>query len=320
MLLAETVTLGTSDLDRAAQLRGDHTALQAALDQGAPVIPFWRGKPLVQMADANGDMPLAGLPQTHPIFADTKTTPLFLGTAGGQFFFAQDIPDWADHTAPDTSGDPSQQTTHPATPEYSFQDLRTIMTALPRRDGELAATARAVLGWHQSHGFCSNCGGASHITDAGWRRHCPACLTDHFPRTDPVVIMLITDGDYVLLGRSPGWPDKIYSLLAGFVEPGETIESAVRRETFEESGIRVGHVRYLASQPWPYPSSLMLGCHGQATSRDITIDPAEIADARWVSKSDLLSIHSGQSDAIRPARPGSIAHFLVTHWLADKLG
>jgi len=131
--------------------------------------------------------------------------------------------------------------------------------------------------------------------------------------------MLITKGDKVLLGRSPNWPEKMYSLLAGFVEPGETIEGAVRREVMEESGIKVGAVRYLASQPWAFPNSLMVGCHGEALSHEIKIDPTEIEDALWVDKSTLMDAFCGNNVKIKPARSGSIAHFLLHHWLADRL-
>jgi NAD+ diphosphatase len=131
--------------------------------------------------------------------------------------------------------------------------------------------------------------------------------------------MLITHGNSVLMGRSPGWPEGMYSLLAGFVEPGETMEAAVRREVFEETGVRVGEVSYLASQPWPFPASLMLGCAGQAISRDITIDPSEIEDALWVTREEMMRIVAGEHASILPARKGAIAHFLLEHWLADRL-
>jgi len=154
---------------------------------------------------------------------------------------------------------------------------------------------------------------------AGWQRTCDACGTHHFPRTDPVAIMLVTHGDDVLLGRSPGWPVGMYSCLAGFVEPGEPIEAAVRREVFEETQVRVGRVRYLSSQPWPYPSSLMFGCHGEALSREIRIDPAEIEDARWFSRDELVEAFAGRHPTLKPARKGAIAHFLLWNWLADRL-
>ncbi len=154
-------------------------------------------------------------------------------------------------------------------------------------------TAKAMLGWHQRHRFCSNCGAPSDVAAAGWKRSCPACKTEHFPRTDPVVIMLTIDGDRCLLGRGAQFPEGRYSCLAGFVEPGETIEDAVRRETFEETRIATGRVRYLTAQPWPFPSSLMIGALAEATSTEITIDPNEIADARWFHRDEVRQILAG---------------------------
>jgi len=154
---------------------------------------------------------------------------------------------------------------------------------------------------------------------AGWQRICPDCGGHHFPRTDPVVIMLITRGNKCLLGRSPGWPEGMYSCLAGFLEPGETIEAAVRREVFEEAGVHVGQVSYLSSQPWAYPSSLMIGCHGEALSEEITLDTVEMDDARWVTREELMDAHAGLRSDILPGRKGAIAHFLLRNWLADRL-
>jgi NAD+ diphosphatase len=209
---------------------------------------------------------------------------------------------------------------HPTLPqEQGFAELRSIMTALSARDAELAATAKAIMSWHESHGFCAKCGAPSDVTQAGWQRVCQACGASHFPRTDPVVIMLITRGNKVLLGRSHGWPEGMYSCLAGFVEPGETIEAAVRREVWEEAGVRVGEVRYLSSQPWPFPASLMFGCHGIATSEEITIDPHEIEDALWVSREEVMDALAGIRQGLLPARKGAIAHFLLRNWLADTL-
>jgi NAD+ diphosphatase len=156
--------------------------------------------------------------------------------------------------------------------------------------------------------------------EAGWRRKCVTCGTQHFPRTDPVVIMLVTRANEVLLGRQAMWPPGMYSLLAGFMEPGETIEAAVRRETFEETGITVGRVEYLASQPWPFPSSLMIGCRGEALTSDIHLDQVELEDAIWVRRERLLAALAGRDPVLRPARQGAIARFLLERWLADRLG
>jgi NAD+ diphosphatase len=322
MKIAETVTFGGSGLERFAELRGDPVALASAkTDPRSSAIVFWRGKPLLEDT-AQGRL-LARLPLNHPLLAETAPDHFFLGKEDGAAVFAQDLAGW---TPPDQDAailnsflDRSEQH-HPAMPEtFRFAELRAVMTRLSPRDAELAASARALLNWHATHGFCAVCGARSEVAKAGWQRDCPSCGAHHFPRTDAVVIMLITHGNSVLMGRSPGWPEGMYSLLAGFIEPGETIESAVRREVWEEAGVHVGQVDYLASQPWPFPSSLMLGCRGEATSREITIDPLEIEDAMWVTRDDMLEAFAGRHPKLLPARKGAIAHFILSNWLADKL-
>ncbi|MEL6885902.1 MAG: NAD(+) diphosphatase [Pseudomonadota bacterium] len=318
---AETVTFGGSALDRAAELRTDPTALAAAhAHPGARTLVLWRGKPLIDRARPAQVM---RIPMDHPVLTHSAEAPVFLGREDGAPRFAHDISGWEPEAldASQLGGflDPSEQR-YPGFAETEvFAELRRVMTWLSPRDAELAATAKAILGWHQTHGFCARCGAASEVGQAGWQRVCPACKAHHFPRTDPVVIMLITHGNAVLVGRSPGWPEGMYSLLAGFVEPGETLEAAVRREVFEEAGITVGPVDYLSSQPWPFPASLMFGCRGLATNRDITIDPAEIEDARWVSREEMSCVFAGEHPDILPARKGAIAHFLLENWLADTL-
>ncbi|MBE9477410.1 MAG: NAD(+) diphosphatase, partial [Proteobacteria bacterium] len=248
---------------------------------------------------------------------------IFLGLTANAPIFAYDISDWEpdpEQQADDASFFDQTVQYHPKAPKGSaFQELREIMSLLSRDDAELAAAAKGVFGWHQSHRFCAKCGAATQMADAGWQRNCPTCNAAHFPRTDPVVIMLITHGNKVLLGRSPAWPEKMYSLLAGFMEPGETIEAAVRREVYEESGITVGKVGYMTSQPWPFPSSLMIGCYGTATSTAINLDENELEDALWVSKEDLIDALCGNSDDIQPARKGSIAQFLLENWVKDSI-
>ena len=202
---------------------------------------------------------------------------------------------------------------------HRFIDLRSAMCLLESFDAEAAAVSRALSSWHRSHSFCSACGKPSTPAAAGWQRRCASCQRIHFPRTDPVVIMLVTRGNSLLIGRSPEWPQRMYSLLAGYMEPGETIERAVRRESCEEAGVHVGRVRYLASQPWPFPASLMIGCWGEALTSEITVDPAELADARWISREELVLVFDGQSGAISPPRPGSIAQFLMLQWLSGQV-
>ncbi|MEP3348108.1 MAG: NAD(+) diphosphatase [Litoreibacter sp.] len=320
MKLAETVTFGSSGLERAAHLRGDADALASMLakpDTG--VLPIWRGKLLI--AGEDRDQP-AWQSHTHPIFEHADEAPIFLGLDDGIARFARDISGWEPEGDLDTVGafiDASEQH-FPGLPEdVKFSELRGMMTHLNARNAELIATAKAVLSWHETHGFCARCGGESHISMAGWQRNCAVCGAHHFPRTDPVVIMLITHGNSVLMGRSPGWPEGMYSCLAGFVEPGETIEAAVRRETLEEAGVEVGQVEYLSSQPWPFPASLMFGCHGHATSTDITIDPEEIEDAMWVTREEMMETFAGNNPKMKPARKGAIAHFLLLNWLQDTL-
>ncbi|MRU15102.1 NAD(+) diphosphatase [Roseovarius sp. A21] len=319
---AETVTFGGSSLDRAAMLRGDDAAIAFQQKQyGAGVIVLWRGKPLVE---GPGLDRLLRLPLDHPVLAEDDGMRVLLGRdESGKLIHAHDLsawqPDDLDDAELDRFLDASEQT-HPELPGHAvFAELRRIMTRLEARDAELAATARAILGWHRSHRFCARCGAESQAVMSGWQRNCPACGGQHFPRTDPVVIMLITHGNSVLMGRSPGWPEGMYSLLAGFVEPGETIVAAVRREVFEEAGIAVGEVSYLASQPWAFPSSLMFGCRGRALSQEITIDPGEIEDALWVTRDEMLAAFAGQHPILMPARKGAIAQFLLRNWLADTL-
>ena len=314
MKLAETVTFGGSGLDRAAVQRRD--AARLANSPAARVLPFWESRPLANR-DADG---LTLVPVQADMLAGAEL--IFLGVDETGPIFAADLRDWVPGTLPDATGpfiDPSRQP-HPGAPDgAAFTELRSIMAALTPREAELAATGRGLIEWHRTHGFCAKCGAPSKMVEAGWQRHCGACDRMHFPRTDPVVIMLVTHGNSVLLGRSPGWPEGMYYLLAGFVEPGETIEAAVRRETFEEAGIRVGTVSYLASQPWPFPASLMIGCHGEALNSDITIDPTEIEDARWISREEMAEAQAGRHPVIRAGRKGAIARFLIEHWLADRL-
>ena len=197
-------------------------------------------------------------------------------------------------------------------------DTRAVLALLDGQDAPLFAAALSLTSWHLRHGFCSVCGTPSMIFRGGWGRRCSACGGEHYPRVDPVVIMLATFEDRLLLGRQPLYPPGRYSALAGFVEPGETVEAAVARELGEEAGIAVTDVRYVASQPWPFPSSLMIGCTARATSDSLTIDRQELEDARWFTRDQVTAAvsASNDSDFIPPPR-FAIARTLLDDWLGD---
>lgn len=199
-------------------------------------------------------------------------------------------------------------------PAFEVLDLRAIAVQgrVPPEELGLLATAKSLLSWHARHGYCANCGAATAVASGGYRRDCAACGTEHFPRTDPVVIMLVTRGDRCLLGRQARFVANSYSCLAGFLEPGETIEDAVRREVFEEAGIVVGPVEYLASQPWPFVSSLMIGCRGEAETDAITLDPAELEDGRWFHRDEVRQMLAKEHpDGLITPPPMAIAHLLM---------
>lgn len=187
----------------------------------------------------------------------------------------------------------------------------------PETLGELAQGA-SLLTWHHTHRFCGRCGTQTQMRIGGYKRSCPNCNAEHFPRTDPVAIMLAVRGDKCLMGRSPHFAPGMYSCLAGFIEPGETIENAVRRETLEEAGIRVGRVAYHASQPWPFPHTLMIGCFGEALNDDIAFDGKELEDCRWFGREEVRSMIAGNhQEGLGVPPDGAIAHHLIRAW-ADE--
>jgi NAD+ diphosphatase len=204
---------------------------------------------------------------------------------------------------------------------FMVLDLRSIAvegTAPPDELGILAQ-GKALLHWHARHRFCANCGAPTAVSCSGFRRDCAACGAQHFPRTDPVAIMLVAHGERCLLGRQSRFAAGMYSCLAGFVEPGETVEDAVRRETFEEAGVRVGSVSYVASQPWPFPANLMIGCRAEALSEDIVVDRTELEDARWFARGEVAAMLAGSHpDGLRGPMHMAIAHHLMRKWLDER--
>jgi NAD+ diphosphatase len=199
-------------------------------------------------------------------------------------------------------------------------DARTLAPLLSGGEAAILAEARSLIDWHARHRFCAQCGSPTNVESAGWVRRCPECKASHYPRSDPVTIMLAVRGDYGLLGRGRRRPGARFSCLAGFMEPGETLEEGVRREVHEESGVRVGRVKYLACQPWPFPSSLMMGFLCEALSEEITVDPEELAEARWFHREEIRAMvaraASGPDDPTQVSVPGpvAIAHHLCRRW------
>lgn len=227
----------------------------------------------------------------------------FLGVENGaRAYFAMDI---TEHRAKAVPGGPFIL--------KPYVDLRSLAVqgALSPEELSLAGEARALAEWHNTHRCCGHCGSTTDIKDAGWRRKCWSCGRDHFPRTDPVVIMVVIHAGACLLGRQKTWLPGMYSALAGFMEPGETIEDAARREILEESGIRIGAVHYIASQPWPFPSSLMIGLIGEAESSDIKLDDQELEDARWFQADEARAMLAGTHPSLRCPPPMAIANHLL---------
>ena len=285
-------------LDRAAERREQPEWLASAWPEGRVVQVDFRGRAPID-------------PGTRRLLAQRGSAvaerlpalACFLGTADGTAWFALPL------TQPE-SWDADQG---------SLTGLREAAPWLPEFDAGLFAYAKALLLWHTRAGFCGACGASTESIRAGHCRRCTrdGCRLEHYPRTDAAVIVLVRDGDRALIGRAPGWPERRYSTLAGFVEPGESLEDALRREVFEEAGVRVGSCRYHSSQPWPFPASLMVGYHAEALDPAITLGE-ELADARWVRAAELLDeVRSGQT--LLPF-PVSISYRLIYDWLVEQLG
>jgi NAD+ diphosphatase len=286
-------------LDRATERRGDPSLAALDGDAGAYLI----GGELVVLRKGDPPDALFRLDDVRAVAPAHET--VLLGMAGGVPRYGISI----DQTAAEALK---------SRPEFLVIDLRSIAIqglVAPEHAATLAE-AKAVLTWHARHRFCSNCGAPTHAVDSGWRRDCPNCKTLHFPRTDPVVIMLAIDGNNCLLGRQGRFGAGMWSCLAGFVEPGETIEQAVRRETLEEAGIPCGTVKYFASQPWPFPMSLMIGCHAQALANQIKVDYGELEDARWFAREEAAAMLARQHPkGLSTPPPFAIAYHIIRAWV-----
>jgi len=294
-------------LDRASEQRSDAEWVSARRrDPQSLILPMWQLQPFLLGEESNA--PPAELGLMRPGLCESLAAPdapcVFLGLDGKHALFALDISQAA---SPAERG--------PLSGLGHFRDARAAAQMLPLADAAIMGQAKAMIDWHQRHGFCARCGHATDFMDAGYRRHCPSCGADHFPRTDPVVIMLATLGDECLVGRGKQFPRGMYSALAGFIEPGETIEEAVRRELKEEAGIETGAVAYYTTQPWPFPSSLMIGCFAEALSKELHVDENELAEARWLDRATARAIIEGAKiEGLWLPPPVAIAHHLIRKW------
>ena len=287
-MIAPGFTGGT--LDRADHLRHDPAALAGLMD--------WRAR----LLSLDGLVPAiaddARLAWTSLADAPDEAELILLGLAEGRAHFAALLPGLS----------------HDDLPAMRNPALMGALASLAPGEAATYAAARSLIDWHLRHGFCARCGSGTTVFRGGWGRSCPACGAEHFPRVDPVVIMIAEHDGRALLGRGKGWPPGRYSALAGFLEPAESIEEAVAREIHEEAGVRVDNIRYIASQPWPFPSQLMMACVATAQDDTLTVDTNELEDAIWVPRDDVRRILAGEPGAFIAPPPYAIAHTLLTVW------
>ena len=288
------IAFAGATLDRADHVRSDPAALAGLMDWRARLLRMDGLDPVIT---PDGALEWGTLADAAP---DSEL--VFLGLADGRACFAQVPPSLT------------------STVVHANPRLWAAMGALDA--GELATYggARSLIDWHARHRFCARCGGATKLVKGGWQRSCEACKAEHFPRVDPVTIMLVEHAGNLLLGRQPRFPPRRFSALAGFVEPGESLEEAVAREVFEEAGVRVRDVTYVASQPWPFPSNLMIGCHSHSDSAEIVIDQNELDEARWFTRAEVAEamaagIEGGDGAAFIAPPPFAVAHHLLQWWL-----
>ena len=301
--MEEIYCFGGNPLDRVSQRRQDAGWVASLLEEPATrVLPLHGLKPLIRHSSAAA-LDWQEATPWRPLI-DGGSTLILLGIRDGRAYFALDA------TAAEI----------PSDRDSVAMDARAAASTIEGGEAAILAEARSLIDWHDRHRFCARCGTPSTIASGGWVRHCPNCKAHHFPRVDPVVIMLGVAGDRCLLGRGHRRPGARFSCLAGFMEPGETLEEAVRREVLEESGIQIGRVRYLASQPWPFPSSLMMGFLGEALTEEITIDPEELAEVRWFERDEVREMveRSRSDDPISglPTLPPPLAigHQIARRW------
>ncbi len=292
-------TFAGDPLDRAGEHRADPAWIAARLaDSSALLLPLHDGRPLVEPAPGGGER--LGYAPARLAGNDAERL-AFLGLWKDTPVFALDVEDVAAAAA---------------FAEYGrFEELRPVIASLAAAEAAIAGRARAVFEWRRRHRFCANCGARTAVAEAGWKRVCPACGAEHFPRTDPVAIMLLVRGERCLLGRSPRFPPGMFSALAGFVEPGETLEEACVREVREEAGLEALSVRYRSSQPWPFPHSLMLGLEAEVAEGAERPQPGEIEALRWFTRAEARRLCADEAvDGCTVPPPTAIARQLLRVW------
>jgi len=301
------IPFSSNPLNRASEKRPDADwVAKKRRDPSSLVLPLWRLQPFLLGSEKSRGPLEAGflMPGLAEQLAAEDAPWVMLGLEGERVLFALDI---------SAARDPANE--GPLAGLGHFRDMRAAAMLLPDKDTAILGQAKALIDWHQRHGFCPRCGNRTTLADAGYKRVCGSCNAEHFPRTDPVVIMLATHGDSCLVGRGKQFPPGMFSALAGFIEPGETIEEAVRRELFEEAGVRTGAVAYYATQPWPFPSSLMIGCFADATSPEIAVDGNELAEAFWLERGKARALIGGERvDGLWVPPSIAIAHHLIKTW------
>src|ERR1700739_2041690 len=292
-------------LDRAAHLRGkDDKLIAFESDSRSRAYVVFRDS-LVVKRDGDASRALLTIDEALKFGANPGT--VFLGLRDGAAVFGMGI---SSASAEKLIG----------RGDVAVSELRgmAMQSTVPADELSAVAMAKSLVNWHQRHGFCANCGAKTSMREGGWKRECQSCKAEHFPRTDPVVIMLVTKGDKCLMGRQGRFPPGMYSCLAGFVEAAETIEDAVLREVFAESGIRCTDVAYYMTQPWPYPSSLMIGCTARALTEDIVVDRTELEDARWFDSAEArLMLTRKHPDGLAGPPAFAIAHHLLGRWVHE---
>lgn len=299
-------TFAGNPLNRASERRGDAEWL--AEQMAAPdalALALWNGKPFVE-AGPDGSPQIAYLPaRMAEELSGGPERLLFMGLWKTTPVFAIDLEGGADPADGPLQG------------LGAFEELRGLALKLPATDAAICATARSMFEWRRRHRHCAACGEPSEVADGGWKRICPACKAEHFPRTDPVVIMLPIFGDRCMMGRQEAWPKGMFSALAGFLEPGESIEEACARELEEEAGLKALSVRYHSTQPWPYPSSLMIGLFAEVEDDQATPDHTELSEVKWFTREEARAVLEGRYEGVNAPTPMAIAQRLLKAWVEE---